>query len=151
MGSKLPIEMSQIPSLVGGVLQTLANILNAKDFATVQMVITNLQQSIYELQAKNLESQEKAVELQKDLLRLQAENDQLKRKIDAHDEWEQTKARYAPHRTSDGSIVYRLAHADPLKQLFCARCFSKRLIVNLQPGAPGCVGCPECNGPYFKI
>jgi hypothetical protein len=87
------------------------------------------------------------LEAQGDLFKLLNENQELRRQIQTHEDWEKRKGGYQLQQTAGGALVYASLSTSPAHYL-CPHCFEKRDIQILQDlhvptGAFGCPGCKE--------
>lgn len=90
------------------------------------------------------------LETQGDLLKLVEENQELRRQIQAQEDWEKRKAGYQIQKTEGGAFVYTSVSVSPAHYV-CPRCIEKREIQILQrdvENESGLFGCPGCNKVY---
>ena len=86
--------------------------------------------------------------LREDLHRLQVERDDLKKKLDAADSWQQRAAAYKITQTAGGAVVY--ISNDETPYYVCPSCFNKNEIHPLQDNrtARGKFRCTGCTAEY---
>jgi hypothetical protein len=90
------------------------------------------------------------LDTQGDLFKLQNENQELRQKIQIHEDWETTKAKYRMVSTIGGAIVYE-SIGDAPKHYACPVCFGKKTILPLQTTDGGYYDCPSCQKTIYKV
>ncbi len=99
-------------------------------------------------QAAVVDAMSKLVAAQETILRLQAETDELRRNLNARDDWDSRKARYSLTKTVGGAIVYESTF--PMHHFACPACFEKHEVQILQDcgGVGGTFQCSACKVFY---
>jgi hypothetical protein len=94
------------------------------------------------------EVQDGMFNLREDLHRLQVERDDLKKKLDAADSWQQRAAAYKFTQTAGGAVVY--ISNDEAPHYACPSCFNKKEIHPLQDNrtARGKFRCTGCTAEF---
>lgn len=141
------MDMSEISAAYTGVKfikESLSSILSAKIEAAAK-------EKINEALEKLGTVQDSLFYLREQLSQLQAENDELKEKLKAAEDWKVKLAEYELEQTKGGAVVYRFK-GEP-RHYICPNCLNKKEVQILQRRRDSMSGnfwCPGCD-KYFPL
>jgi hypothetical protein len=111
---------------------------------------TEVSTRVFDALQKANDMQQQLFEARDSLFGLQTENQELRRQIKDHDDWEAIRRKYKLVETIRGGKVYESIDTSPLHHA-CPRCFVKHEIQILQDPVGDTYyrsGCPGCGSLY---